>query len=256
MEYKNIIYSEEGKIGRITLNRPEKRNALSLEMLNEIDDLLHKIAKERKVHCVIIKGAGKVFSAGHDFNDIFNRKPLDVEKLFLQCFKVMRSIRDLPQPVIAQVHGIATAAGCQLVAACDLAVAEENALFATPGIKRGSFCATPIVFVSRNIGRKRAFEMGFTGDYITAKQALEWGLINKVVPMEKLEEAVNELAEKIASYSLTALEIGKRMFYQQLNMDDLSALHYASEIITLIITGEESQRTMKAFLEGKPMKLD
>jgi len=251
LEYENLIYEEDGKVGVITLNRPEKRNALSLEMLDELNRLFQKISEERRVHCVVIKGAGKVFSAGHDFNQIYNHTPTEVEKLFLACYRMMRSLRDLPQPVIAQVHGVATAAGCQLVAACDLAIAEENTLFAVPGIKMACFCSTPIVFVSRAIGRKRAFEMGFTGDYITAKQALEWGLINKVVPLEKLEETVKELANKIAGYSLSALETAKRMFYQQLNMEDFQALLYATEVITLNITNEESQKEIKAFLEGR-----
>ena len=130
MEYRNITYEEKKKVGYITLNKPEKRNALSLEMLNELDNLFRKIAEKRKVHCLIVKGAGKVFSAGHDFKQIFNQKPVDVEKLFLTCFKMMKSLRDIPQPVIAQVHGAAVAAGCQFVAACDLAVAElEDKLF-------------------------------------------------------------------------------------------------------------------------------
>jgi len=249
MKYENLVYEEREKIGYVTLNRPEKRNALSLEMLNELNSLFQKVAEERKIHCLVVKGAGKVFSAGHDFNQIYNHKPVDVEKLFLTCYRMMRSLRDLPQPAIAQVHGIATAAGCQLVAACDLAVAEENTVFAVPGIKMACFCSTPMVFVSRSIGRKRAFEMGFTGDYVNAKQALEWGLVNKVVPMERLEETVKELAQKIAGYSLPALETAKRMFYQQLNMEDFQALLYATEVITLNITNEEAQKEIKAFLE-------
>ncbi len=251
MKYVNLIYEKKKKVGYITLNRPEKRNALSIEVLNELNSLFKKIAEERKVHCVVVKGTGKVFSAGHDFNQIYNQKPVDVEKLFLACYKMMRGLRDLSQPVIAQVHGVATAAGCQLVAACDLAVAEENTLFAIPGIKMAVFCSTPVVFVSRAIGRKRAFEMGFTGDYITARQASEWGLVNRVVSIERLEETVKELAQKIAGYSLSALESAKRMFYQQLNMEDFQALLYATEVITLNTSNDEAQREIKAFLEGR-----
>lgn len=251
MEYRNLIYEEKEKVGYVTLNKPEKRNALSLEMLNELDRLLQKISEERRVYCLIVKGAGKVFSAGHDFNQIYNQKPADIEKLFLVCYKMMKSLRNMPQPVIAQVHGVAAAAGCQLVAACDVAVAEENTLFSIPGIKMDLFCSTPIVFISRAVGRKRAFEMGFTGEYITAEQALNWGLINRVAPVEKLEETVEELAQKIVGHSLSALETAKRMFYQQLNMEDFQALLYATEVITLNATNEEAQRKIKAFLEKK-----
>ncbi|RLI84329.1 enoyl-CoA hydratase [Archaeoglobales archaeon] len=250
LSYENIIYEEEGKIGRITLNRPEKRNALSYALLTELKDLLSRIKEERKVKVVIVKGAGKVFSSGHDLKEVLG-DPIDVERLFKRCYEVMHGIRDLPQTVIAQVHGVATAAGCQLVAACDLAVAEEGALFAIPGVKIGLFCSTPVVFVSRAVGRKRAYEMAITGEFITAKQAYEWGLVNRVVPFDDLEQETTEFAEKIASYSLETLESGKRMFYRQINMHDFAALDYATEVISLHSASEDAKEGMTAFLEKR-----
>ena len=249
MKYETVLYEKKEKVGYVTLNRPKKGNAISLKMVNELLEIFRKIADERDVHCVVVKGAGKVFSSGHDLNQILHKKPIDVRRLFLESYKLVKSLRELPQPVIAQVHGVATAAGCQFVAACDLAIAEENTLFALPGIKMACFCSTPIVFVSRAIGRKRSFEMGITGDYITAKQALEWGLVNRVVALKKLDETVTKLSQKIAGFSLYALETAKKMFYQQLNMEDFQALLYGTEIITLNLTNEEAQEKIELFLE-------
>jgi enoyl-CoA hydratase/carnithine racemase len=249
-EYENIIYKEEGKVGRITLNRPEKRNALSYALLSELKDLLDGIKKERKVKVIIIKGAGKAFSSGHDLRELLE-DPVDVERLFKRCYEVMHSIRDLPQTVIAQVHGVAAAAGCQLVAACDLAVAEEEALFSMPGVKIGLFCSTPVVFVSRAIGRKRAYEMAITGEFITAKQAYDWGLVNRIVPFDDLERETTKLAKKIASYSLDALESGKRMFYRQISMPDFAALDYGTEVISLHSASEDAREGIAAFLEKR-----
>ncbi len=251
MEYKYLLYDEEGKVGYITLNNPEKRNALSFGMLEELLRLFRAIANERKVHVVVIKGAGKIFSSGHDLTEIAGHSPIEVERLFQRCWDMMYTLRSLPQPVIAQVHGVATAAGCQLVAACDLAVAEDGTRFATPGVRIGLFCSTPIVFVSRAVGRKRAFEMGITGEFITAQQALEWGLVNRVVPLEELERTTREMAEGIAQYSLVVLESGKRMFYQQLAMEDFQALNYATEVISLYSSIEDCQEGISAFFEKR-----
>ncbi len=251
---ENIVYSEDGKIGYITLNRPEKRNALSYSLLSELKELIDKISEERKVRVVVIRGAGKVFSSGHDLKEILSQHPLDIERLFKKCYEVMFAIRNAPQPYIAQVHGAATAAGCQLVAACDLAVASEDALFATPGVKIGLFCFTPIAFVSRCVGRKKAFEMGFTGEFITAEEALKFGLVNKVVPRDKLEEETRKLAEKIAQYSLNVLESGKRFFYKQLFMEDFQALAYATEAISLHATSEDAIEGITAFFEKREPK--
>ena len=250
------MFEEKGRIGVITLNRPETRNALSLELLSELKDLVNTLSEERKVRVVIIKGAGKVFSSGHDLKEILNKHPIEVERLFTRCFEVMRSIRDAPQPYIAQVHGVATAAGCQLVAACDMAVAARSALFSTPGVKIGLFCYTPIVFVSRAVGRKKAFEMGFTGEFITADEALKFGLVNRVVEDEKLEEETMRLAEKIAVYSLNVLESGKKFFYKQIFMEDFQALAYATETISLYSSTEDAEEGISAFFEKREPKWD
>ncbi len=251
MNYQNILFNAEGKIGYITLNRPEKRNPLSLEMLQEITRLLIEIGREQKVHAVVVRGAGKVFSAGHDLREIAGGSPQEVLNVFQACGETMRSIRDIPQPVIAQVHGIATAGGCQLVAACDLAVAAEDALFSTPGARIGFFCTTPSVFLSRNIGRKKAMEMLFTADFISAGEALTHGLVNKVVPPGELEQATRKLAEKIAGYSLSAIGLGKKAFYRQINMEDFMAFDYATEVMALSSTTGDAREGITAFLEKR-----
>ncbi len=253
---KNLIFEKREKIGIITLNRPEKRNALSLELLSELKELIDDISERREERVVIIKGAGKVFSSGHDLNEILNQHPCDVEKLFLKCYEVMNAIRNASQPYIAQVHGVATAAGCQLVAACDMAVASKTAKFATPGVKIGLFCYTPIVFVSRAVGRKKAFEMGFTGEAINAEEALKFGLVNKVVEDEKLEEETLKLAEKISKYSLKVLESGKRFFYKQILMEDFQALSYATETISLHSSSDDAKEGISAFFEKREPKWD
>ena len=251
MDLKWIIYEEADRVGVVTLNNPKRRNALSAELLDELKLLFASIGRERRVRVLVVKGAGPVFSSGHDLNEIVGHDAPEVERLFLSCHEMMRAIRHLPQPVIAQVHGIATAAGCQLVAACDMAVAEEGARFATPGVKIGLYCSTPIVFVSRAVGRKKAFEMGITGEFISAQEALAHGLVNKVVPAEELEDATMELARQVAQYSLAVLESGKRMFYQQIAMEDFQALHYATQVIALNSATYDSQEGIRAFLEKR-----
>lgn len=251
MEYKKLDYKKEDKIGRITLTDREKLNSLTSQMLEEFKGLFEKVSEKREVNCLIIEGFGNTFSAGHDLNEIYGEDVQDIENLFQKCSEVMQKLRKLPQPTIAKVSGPAAAAGCQLVAACDLAIASENAKFILPGIKLASFCSTPEVFVSRNIGRKRAFEMGITGESINAEKAFDWGLINKVVKEEELEKATKKLAEKIAKYRLPALETAKRMFYKQLNMGEFQALDYASEVISLNFARKEAQEEVEAFLKGE-----
>ncbi|WP_202319725.1 enoyl-CoA hydratase-related protein [Archaeoglobus neptunius] len=248
---KNLVYEEFGKVGVITLNRPETRNALSMDLLAELEELIGRVSAERRVRVVVIRGAGKAFSSGHDLKEILNQHPIEVERLFNQCYRVMQAIRDAPQPYIAQVHGVATAAGCQLVAACDMAVAAKSALFATPGVKIGLFCFTPVTFVSRAVGRKKAFEMGFTGEFITADEAMRFGLVNKVVEDDRLEEETMNLAEKVAGYSLNVLESGKRFFYKQLFMEDFQALAYATEAISLYSSTEDAREGISAFFEKR-----
>ncbi|MEM2175764.1 MAG: enoyl-CoA hydratase-related protein [Archaeoglobaceae archaeon] len=246
-----VLYEEEGGRAKITLNEPEKINPLSYETLCEIEQLIKKIASERKVKVVILSGKGKNFSAGHDLREILNMNAIEVEKLFLQCFKVMHAIRSAPQPYIAMVRGVAYAAGCQLVAACDMAIASENARFATPGVNIGLFCFTPIVFVSRNMSRKKAFELGITGEAIGAEEALRVGLVNKVVRDEELEVETQKIAEKIARFPLEVLESGKRFFYSQTFMEDFTALKFATETIALHSASKFAKEGIKAFFEKR-----
>lgn len=251
MGYGTITYEERERVGFITLNRPQKLNALSLEMLEELSSCIEGVGRERQIKVVIVKGAGAHFCAGHDLNEILNQDLEDIRRLFATCMDLMMLIQGIPQPVIAQVKGIATAAGCQLVAACDLALAETGAQFATPGVKIGLFCSTPMVPLSRAIGRKKALEMLLTGAFISAAEAMDYGLINSVVPEEQLEGETLGLAERIAQFSLVPLGIGKQAFYQQINMDDRQAYHYAKEVISGNATMADALEGVSAFLEKR-----
>jgi len=252
MTYRNIEYQEDSRIGRITLNRPEKRNALSLELLGELTACLRGAADKRSVKVVVIEGAGGHFSAGHDLNEVLNGSLEDNRNLFETCLRLMLLIQDVPQPVIAKVQGVAAAAGCQLVAACDLAVAEEGALFSTPGVKIGLFCTTPMVPLSRSVGRKRALEMLLTGRFISAREACDFGLVNRVAPEGALEEETMALASEIAQYSLTTLSIGKLAFYEQIHMDDRKAYKYGKEVISSNAVMRDAREGVTAFLEKRP----
>src|SRR2546426_2912305 len=201
MEFQNLILKEEASLATIRLNRPEKRNALSLALMQEVMTALRQVSSDAEMRVIVIEAAGVAFSAGHDLGEMVGRDGAFYQRLFYVCRQMMEVLHQVPQPVIAKVHGVATAAGCQLVAACDLAVAAEGAKFATPGVKIGLFCSTPMVPVSRAIGRKRAMELLLTGEPIDARTALDWGLVNRVVPADELEPAVMELVEKIARSS-------------------------------------------------------
>src|SRR5690606_11746 len=192
------------------MNRPERRNALSEEHMGELTEFLKAVGASRDVSVVILKGEGPVFCAGHDLNEMVNQDIAFYRHLFDVCTEMMETIQAIPQPVIAQVHGVATAAGCQLVASCDLAVASEEARFATPGVKIGLFCSTPMVALSRAVGRKKAMEMLLTGEPISAREAMAFGLVNRVVPADRLEEETRSLADKIAEASAFTLGIGKQ----------------------------------------------
>ncbi len=235
----------EGGIGFITLNRPEKCNALSSEMLKE---LYKALDFGEDVRVVVIRGKGKNFCAGHDLSEIL-AEPLEVKRHFELCRRVMERIRGMGQVVIAEVRGYAVAGGCQLVAACDLAVASENSKFGLPGIKLGLFCFTPTVFVSRCIGVKRAFELAFTGELIDAKKALEWGLVNRVVPDDSLERETLELARSIAKYDYDLIAEAKRFFYSQLAMETFDALNYAINTISLYSSHRAAREGIRKFLE-------
>lgn len=248
-----ILWHQDEAVGIITLNRPEKRNALSLEVMENLIELFKIIASNEHIKVVIIRGAGPVFSAGHDLKDITKEGAdiHDFRKIFKTCSDMMWMIHQLPQPVIAQIHGVATAAGCQLVAACDLAVAETGAQFATPGVKIGLFCTTPMVPLVRIIGRRRAMEMLLTGRFVSAQEALSWGLVNKVVERDELEEETLKLAKEIAQYSRFTLGLGKKAFYDQIDLDEYRAYRYAQEVISMNCTAQDAREGICAFLEKR-----
>jgi enoyl-CoA hydratase/carnithine racemase len=241
------------RVATLTLNRPAQRNALSAALLADLQSALDALAADRSVRVVVLAGSGPAFSSGHDLKEIQAMPSQeDVERLFLACSRVMTAIVELPKPVIAKVHGIATAAGCQLVAACDLAVASSNATFATPGVNTGAFCATPGVALSRAVSRKHALEMLLTGAPISAQRAAEIGLVNRVVPPERLDEEVASLATLLASKSGSALAAGKRLFSRQLEMPLKDAYALASGVIAESFVGPDGKEGVAAFLEKRP----
>ena len=249
--FRTIELVQDGGVARLTLNRPEKRNALSLELLEELLAALEEIAAS-DARVVVLAGAGPAFSAGHDLGEMTGRDEAFYERLFDLCSVVMQRLHTLPQPVIAKVHGIATAAGCQLVASCDLAIAAEEARFATPGVKIGLFCSTPMVPLSRAVGRKRALQMLLTGEFIDARTALAWGLVNDVVAAADLDAAVDALAAKISAASPLTVGIGKAAFWQQVELDEAGAYDYARAVMTRNALANDAQEGMCAFLEKRP----
>ena len=248
MAYDEILYATDGPIGYLTLNNPGKINALSVGMVGEIIDALHTVAADDTLSVLVIKAAGKHFCAGHNLTEMVDGGMKDYKQIFDQCSQMMQLIHDIPQPVIAQVQGIATAAGCQLVAWCDLAVAEEGARFATPGVKIGLFCTTPMIAITRAIGRKAAMEMLLTGRYVPASEAKSLGLVNRVVPAGDLDAETEALARQVAAASRFVLGIGKQSFYAQIDMPDHRALRFATQTMVMNNTAEDSQTGIKAFL--------
>lgn len=246
--YETLCFAVEGEIAVITLNRPNRRNALSLGLMLELIDCLEQIGKDRSVRAVILAAAGKVFSSGHDLSEMAGRDLNEYRHLFDVCSKLMEKIQSIPQPVIAQVHGVATAAGCQLVATCDLAIATDQAAFATPGVKIGLFCTTPMVALSRAIGRKRALQMLLTGEVIDAVTAADWGLINMVVPEAELAEATRKMAMRIAEASSFTVGLGKEAFYTQIDLDQPKAYAYAKEVMSMNAMAIDAQEGISAFI--------
>lgn len=251
MTYKTILLDREPPLAYITLNRPNQRNAMSLELMEEVISALQAIGKDKKISGVILRGNGPVFCAGHDITEMRNQDIHFFRHLFDICCDLMEAIQQTPQPVIAQVHGVATAAGCQLVATCDLAIASENVWFATPGVKIGFFCSTPGVAVGRAVSRKKAMEMLLTGDPIPAAEAVVIGLINKVVPSDQLESEVRKLAEKITVSSQMVIGLGKRVFYRQIEMSQQEAYYYTREIMAENGIMADAQEGFAAFLEKR-----
>lgn len=249
--YQNLTLAREGACAIITLNRPERRNALSLELMQELIRCLNEIAGDHSVHAVILAAAGKVFCSGHDLSQMIGRNIDEYRRIFDVCTQLMEKIQSIPQPVIAEVQGVATAAGCQLVATCDLAIASDQASFATPGVKIGLFCTTPMVALTRAIGRKRAFEMLVTGEVIDAKTAAEWGLVNRVIFAADLRTATRKLAERIAAASPLVVDLGKEAFYAQIDLPQPKAYAYAKERMSLNAIADDAQEGISAFLEKR-----
>jgi enoyl-CoA hydratase/carnithine racemase len=250
-EYRNLLVRADGAAARIALNRPEKRNALSLELMEEMIAALREVSTQEPTRAIVVEGAGPAFSAGHDLSEMIGEERDFLDRLFDTCKVMMETIHELPQPVIAKVHGIATAAGCQLVAACDLAIAAEGTRFATPGVKIGLFCSTPMVPVSRAVGRKRAMQMLLTGEPINAATALDWGMVNRVVPLEELEPAVLELVHAIARSSSYTVATGKRAFYSQVDQTETDAYEHCKLVMTKNALAHDAQEGMAAFLQKR-----
>ncbi len=252
MAYSELVLERQGPVAVLTLNRPKRRNALSLSLMTEVLAALDEIRDDGSVRAVVLKGAGPVFSAGHDLSEMTGRDVRAYREIFDTCTRMMNAIQALPQPVIAQVHGIATAAGCQLVATCDLAVAEEGARFATPGVKIGLFCSTPMVPLVRAVGRKKALEMLLTGEFLDAREAREFGLVNRVVPADRLADETLALANRIADASPMTVGLGKAAFYAQVDLAMPQAYDYAKEVMSLNAMAVDAQEGMCAFLEKRP----
>ena len=246
--FESIRWQTEGATAIVTLHRPERRNALSLGLMLELTACLEEIGGNREIRAVILGAAGTVFSAGHDLSEMTGRGLDEYRRIFDVCTALMTRIQSIPQPVIAAVQGIATAAGCQLVATCDLAIAAETAAFGTPGVKIGLFCTTPMVALTRAIGRKRALEMLFTGEMVDARTAADWGLVNRVVPAAELETESRKLAAKVAEASSLVVALGKQAFYQQIDLDQAQAYAYAKETMSRNALAADAQEGISAFL--------
>jgi len=252
MPYQDLISEREGSISIVTLNRPTRRNALSLGLMTELIDCLDSVGRDREIRAVILAAAGPAFCSGHDLGETTGRDVNEYRRLFDVCTVLMEKLQSIPQPVIAEVQGIATAAGCQLVASCDLAIASEKATFATPGVRIGLFCTTPMVALTRAIGRKRAMEMLLTGQPVDASTAAEWGLVNRVVTGEELKAETRRLACRIAEASGLTVAIGKQAFYTQIDLDQSKAYGYAKEVMTMNLMSADAQEGITAFLEKRP----
>ena len=246
-----VLVRRDGPAARITLSRPAQRNALSLELMQSVTTALDELGRDPEVRAIVVEGAGPAFCAGHDLGEMVGGDLAFYQRVFDACTEMMDAVHRAPQPVIARVHGIATAAGCQLVAACDLAVAAVDARFATPGVKIGLFCSTPMVPLSRAIGRKRSLEMLLTGTPIDAATALEWGLVNRVVPVAELDGAVGELVAAIARSSSLTVGIGKRAFYDQIDLDEARAYDLTKTVMSMNMLAADAQEGICAFLEKR-----
>lgn len=247
-----ISIEREGPAAIVTMRRPERRNALSLAMMRELTMVLRELATDRGVRAIIIAGEGPAFSAGHDLRELRDRDEAAYTEIFDQCVALMAALESAPAPVIAEVGALATAAGCQLVAACDLAVASSQARFATPGVRIGLFCSTPMVALSRDVGRKRAMQMLLTGEPIDAATALGWGLVNAVVAPQDLRAATLALAGRIGEVSRVVVGLGKAAFYRQLELDQAAAYAFTKDVMVRNTQLEDAQEGIAAFIDKRP----
>jgi enoyl-CoA hydratase/carnithine racemase len=250
MELEHVLVERSGDFTTITMNRPERRNALSLQHMQDLISAFRHVGDSDALG-IVLAGNGPVFSAGHDFADVVDGDLAAVRSLLLTCTELMTLMQQVPQPVVARVHGLATAAGCQLVASADLAVASEDAGFAAPGGKGGWFCHTPMVAIARNVGRKRAAEMALSGDTIDARTALEWGLVNRVVPAAQLDSATHDLLERVTRGSAESKGIGKQALYAQIDLDQPKAYAYAVEVMAATSQLSDAREGMRAFLDKR-----
>ncbi len=251
MAYENIVVEPAGQIVTVTMDRPERRNALSEAHMGELISAFRALGASPDVRVVILAGNGPAFCAGHDLREMIGQDIAAYRRMFDRCTELMRVIQEIPQPVIARVHGIATAAGCQLAASCDLVVASTDARFATPGVKIGLFCSTPMVALTRAVGRKRALEMLLTGLEIDAHTAADWGLVNRVATPGQLDVETRKLAEQIADASPLTVAIGKQAFYAQIDLDQPKAYAYTKEVMSMNALAADAQEGMRAFVEKR-----
>jgi enoyl-CoA hydratase/carnithine racemase len=249
----HVLFTREPPVGWLTLNHPQKRNALSLDMIAALDQAFDQAAADSELKVLVLQGNGPAFCAGHDLQQLAGRdKGLhDFRRIFASCARMMQKLHQVPQPVIAKVHGIATAAGCQLVAACDLAIAEDGARFATPGVKIGLFCSTPMTPLIRLIGRRRAMDMLMTGRFVPTEEAKSFGLVNKVAASQDLDSETRAWAMEIASASRMTLSLGKNTLYQQADMSESESYAYTQEVISMNCLTNDAQEGMQAFLEKR-----
>ena len=250
MEFEHVCLDWSGEFATVTMNRPRRRNALSLAHMRELIAAFRQVGESDALG-VVLAGNGPVFSAGHDFADVADADLAAVRSLLLTCTELMTLMQQIPQPVVARVHGLATAAGCQLVASADLAVASEDAGFAAPGGKGGWFCHTPMVAIARNVGRKRAAELALSGDVIDARTALDWGLVNQVVPADQLDAATFGLLKRVTRGSAQSKSIGKQALYAQIDLDQAKAYAYAVEVMAATSQLPDAREGMRAFLDKR-----
>ncbi len=250
--YRHLLFEVVDRTVLITMNRPTRRNALSLEHMEELIDAFRGVGRRGDVGVIVLRGNGPAFCAGHDLSEMSGRSPEFYRHLFDTCTVLMETMQAIPQPVIAQVHGIATAAGCQLAASCDLVVSADDARFATPGVKIGLFCSTPMVALSRAVPAKVAMEMLLTGEPISAAEALAFGLVSRIVPSSELEATTMALAERINAASPAVIGLGKQAFYRQINMPQHQAYAYAKEVMSFNATFTDAQEGICAFIEKRP----